>query len=157
MIVFFSCVICQSEFNFGERLIKLPCLHQYHTKCISEWLKMKKVKKNKKSWLSFVSIYKNTLYVFFGFWWIVLNFGGRTVLFVKRRWFKRLRSEERRKLLHGKDTRLVYINNIDIDIFIYRHVCVWVVYIWGVILIFDGSFSCEYISMSYFELWFIYV
>ncbi|CAI9302402.1 unnamed protein product [Lactuca saligna] len=37
-----NCVICQSEFNFGERLITLPCLHQYHIKCISEWLKMKK-------------------------------------------------------------------------------------------------------------------
>lgn len=37
-----NCVICQSEFNFGERLITLPCFHQYHTKCISEWLKRKK-------------------------------------------------------------------------------------------------------------------
>ncbi|KAI3508258.1 hypothetical protein L1887_23264 [Cichorium endivia] len=37
-----NCVICQSEFNFGERLITLPCSHQYHTKCISDWLKLKK-------------------------------------------------------------------------------------------------------------------
>ncbi|XP_071732203.1 E3 ubiquitin ligase BIG BROTHER-related-like [Rutidosis leptorrhynchoides] len=38
----FSCVICQTEFSFGERLITLPCLHQYHSKCISDWLKLKK-------------------------------------------------------------------------------------------------------------------
>ncbi|KAK1431672.1 hypothetical protein QVD17_08204 [Tagetes erecta] len=37
-----SCVICQMNFNYGERLITLPCLHQYHTKCISDWLKLKK-------------------------------------------------------------------------------------------------------------------
>lgn len=37
-----NCVICQSDFNFGERLITLPCLHQYHTKCITDWLKLKK-------------------------------------------------------------------------------------------------------------------
>ncbi|KAK9075310.1 hypothetical protein SSX86_003633 [Deinandra increscens subsp. villosa] len=37
-----NCVICQMDFNYGERLITLPCLHQYHTKCISNWLKLKK-------------------------------------------------------------------------------------------------------------------
>lgn len=37
-----NCVICQMDFNFGERLITLPCLHQYHSKCISDWLKLKK-------------------------------------------------------------------------------------------------------------------
>ncbi|KAI3783924.1 hypothetical protein L1987_43015 [Smallanthus sonchifolius] len=37
-----NCVICQMDFNYGERLITLPCLHQYHAKCISDWLKLKK-------------------------------------------------------------------------------------------------------------------
>ncbi|KAL8253165.1 hypothetical protein R6Q59_036858 [Mikania micrantha] len=37
-----NCVICQMDFNYGQRLITLPCLHQYHTKCISDWLKLKK-------------------------------------------------------------------------------------------------------------------
>ncbi|KAL8233024.1 hypothetical protein R6Q57_002802 [Mikania cordata] len=37
-----NCVICQMDFNYGQWLITLPCLHQYHTKCISDWLKLKK-------------------------------------------------------------------------------------------------------------------
>lgn len=37
-----NCVICQMDFNYGERLITLPCVHQYHAKCISDWLKLKK-------------------------------------------------------------------------------------------------------------------
>ncbi|KAM0070996.1 putative transcription factor C2H2 family [Helianthus debilis subsp. tardiflorus] len=37
-----NCVICQMDFSYGDRLITLPCLHQYHTKCISDWLKLKK-------------------------------------------------------------------------------------------------------------------
>ncbi|XP_023754762.1 E3 ubiquitin ligase BIG BROTHER-related [Lactuca sativa] len=37
-----SCVICQENFKFGKRVISLPCSHQYHSKCISEWLKLKK-------------------------------------------------------------------------------------------------------------------
>nr|XP_043617050.1 E3 ubiquitin ligase BIG BROTHER-related-like [Erigeron canadensis] len=37
-----SCVVCQMDFNFGDRLITLPCSHQYHTKCITDWLKLRK-------------------------------------------------------------------------------------------------------------------
>ncbi|PWA88536.1 zinc finger, RING/FYVE/PHD-type [Artemisia annua] len=37
-----NCVICQMDFNYGERLITLPCVHRYHAKCISDWLKLKK-------------------------------------------------------------------------------------------------------------------
>uniref|UniRef100_A0A8C2K637 RING-type domain-containing protein n=1 Tax=Cyprinus carpio TaxID=7962 RepID=A0A8C2K637_CYPCA len=31
--------ICFSEYKAGERLRILPCLHDYHVKCIDRWLK----------------------------------------------------------------------------------------------------------------------
>ncbi|XP_059401756.1 E3 ubiquitin-protein ligase RNF6-like [Carassius carassius] len=34
-----DCQICFSEYNPGERLRILPCLHDYHVKCIDRWLK----------------------------------------------------------------------------------------------------------------------
>nr|GEV86268.1 E3 ubiquitin ligase BIG BROTHER-related-like [Tanacetum cinerariifolium] len=37
-----NCVICQETFKFGKRMITLPCSHQYHSKCIIKWLKLKK-------------------------------------------------------------------------------------------------------------------
>ncbi|MFS7989172.1 putative transcription factor C2H2 family [Helianthus anomalus] len=37
-----TCVICQENFKFGKRIITLPCVHQYHRKCIVKWLKNKK-------------------------------------------------------------------------------------------------------------------
>lgn len=37
-----NCVICQENFKFLKRVIMLPCSHQYHSKCITEWLKHKK-------------------------------------------------------------------------------------------------------------------
>nr|XP_043632846.1 E3 ubiquitin ligase BIG BROTHER-related-like [Erigeron canadensis] len=37
-----NCVICQESFKFGKRVIKLPCSHLYHSKCIIQWLKLKK-------------------------------------------------------------------------------------------------------------------
>ncbi|KAI3757588.1 hypothetical protein L6452_05129 [Arctium lappa] len=37
-----KCVICQMDYNSGDRLITLPCSHQYHTPCITEWLMLKK-------------------------------------------------------------------------------------------------------------------
>lgn len=37
-----NCVICQECFKFGKRMITLPCSHQYHSKCIIKWLKLKK-------------------------------------------------------------------------------------------------------------------
>lgn len=37
-----KCVICQMNYIAGEELIKLPCSHRYHTKCITEWLMLKK-------------------------------------------------------------------------------------------------------------------
>ncbi|KAI3519507.1 hypothetical protein L1887_08682 [Cichorium endivia] len=37
-----NCVICQENFKFLKRVIMLPCSHQYHSKCIIEWLKHKK-------------------------------------------------------------------------------------------------------------------
>lgn len=43
IVCVFSCVICLMDFNSGDRLITLPCSHQYHSKCVSEWLKSRKV------------------------------------------------------------------------------------------------------------------
>lgn len=37
-----ECVICCMTYNSGERLIILPCAHQYHSKCIKTWLNLKK-------------------------------------------------------------------------------------------------------------------
>ncbi|XP_016116468.1 E3 ubiquitin-protein ligase RNF6-like [Sinocyclocheilus grahami] len=34
-----DCQICFSEYKVGERLRILPCLHDYHVKCIDRWLK----------------------------------------------------------------------------------------------------------------------
>ncbi|XP_056307793.1 uncharacterized protein si:ch211-59o9.10 [Danio aesculapii] len=34
-----DCQICFSEYKAGERLRMLPCLHDYHVKCIDRWLK----------------------------------------------------------------------------------------------------------------------
>mmetsp|Transcript_4279 Transcript_4279/g.4815 ORF Transcript_4279/g.4815 Transcript_4279/m.4815 type:complete len:124 (+) Transcript_4279:2-373(+) len=36
------CTICQSEFQCGETLVTLPCLHHYHEGCILPWLKVSK-------------------------------------------------------------------------------------------------------------------
>lgn len=34
-----DCQICFSDYKKGERLRMLPCLHDYHVKCIDRWLK----------------------------------------------------------------------------------------------------------------------
>lgn len=39
-----NCIICQEEMKPGEKVSTLPCSHQYHTKCINQWLKTKKVR-----------------------------------------------------------------------------------------------------------------
>jgi len=33
-----NCVICLSEFQIGERIAALPCLHVFHYDCIKNWL-----------------------------------------------------------------------------------------------------------------------
>ncbi|XP_050314271.1 RING finger protein 11 [Anthonomus grandis grandis] len=33
-----ECVICMGEFMIGDALRYLPCMHNYHMKCIDEWL-----------------------------------------------------------------------------------------------------------------------
>ena len=33
-----SCVICLEEFNNVDNVSSLPCGHQFHTKCITEWM-----------------------------------------------------------------------------------------------------------------------
>ncbi|XP_076953066.1 E3 ubiquitin-protein ligase BIG BROTHER-like [Bidens hawaiensis] len=36
------CAICQESFKIGEQIIRLPCVHLYHKKCIIKWLNLKK-------------------------------------------------------------------------------------------------------------------
>ncbi|KAH8338721.1 hypothetical protein KR074_007269 [Drosophila pseudoananassae] len=33
-----ECVICMAEFNVGEAVRYLPCMHIYHVNCIDDWL-----------------------------------------------------------------------------------------------------------------------
>ncbi|XP_043725487.1 E3 ubiquitin-protein ligase BIG BROTHER-like isoform X2 [Telopea speciosissima] len=37
-----ECVICYMEYKNRDKLIILPCQHQYHSKCITRWLKQNK-------------------------------------------------------------------------------------------------------------------
>ncbi|CAA3001681.1 E3 ubiquitin ligase BIG BROTHER-like [Olea europaea subsp. europaea] len=37
-----ECVICCAEYKNGAKLITLPCAHQYHSVCITHWLKLNK-------------------------------------------------------------------------------------------------------------------
>ena len=37
-----KCIICQYEFEKGEKIVVLPCKHCFHTDCIQEWLKNQK-------------------------------------------------------------------------------------------------------------------
>lgn len=37
-----ECVICCMVYTSGERLINLPCAHQYHSACIKRWLSVNK-------------------------------------------------------------------------------------------------------------------
>ena len=35
-----TCVVCMSEYCFKEKIRKLPCTHDFHSKCIDKWLKV---------------------------------------------------------------------------------------------------------------------
>lgn len=37
-----ECVICYMPYKNGHQLITLPCMHMYHSKCITRWLKQSK-------------------------------------------------------------------------------------------------------------------
>ena len=37
-----KCIICQYEFEKGEKIVVLPCKHCFHSDCIEEWLKNQK-------------------------------------------------------------------------------------------------------------------
>ncbi|XWS35505.1 hypothetical protein CRYUN_Cryun20dG0003000 [Craigia yunnanensis] len=37
------CVICQMRYKRGERQMKLPCKHIYHSECITKWLSINKM------------------------------------------------------------------------------------------------------------------
>lgn len=38
-----QCAVCRMEFEPEEEVVMLPCKHQYHGECISQWLKDRKV------------------------------------------------------------------------------------------------------------------
>ncbi|KAJ8528103.1 hypothetical protein K7X08_015554 [Anisodus acutangulus] len=38
-----KCVVCQLEYEEGEKLVALPCDHPYHSDCIKKWLQIKKI------------------------------------------------------------------------------------------------------------------
>ena len=35
-----ECNVCCSEYKDGEKLRRLPCLHEYHMACIDKWIKV---------------------------------------------------------------------------------------------------------------------
>lgn len=37
---FTQCSVCQEDYNQGEKCLGLPCEHDYHKDCITEWLKL---------------------------------------------------------------------------------------------------------------------
>ena len=43
MIKYTICNICLSEFNKNDKVKILNCGHIYHTSCIKEWFKRKKI------------------------------------------------------------------------------------------------------------------
>ena len=36
-----NCIICLEQYEIGQRLIILPCDHEYHEQCIKTWLNEK--------------------------------------------------------------------------------------------------------------------
>ncbi|CAN4096611.1 unnamed protein product [Withania somnifera] len=38
-----KCVVCQLEYEEGEKLVALPCDHPYHSDCIKKWLQINKI------------------------------------------------------------------------------------------------------------------
>ncbi|KAK4344440.1 hypothetical protein RND71_037534 [Anisodus tanguticus] len=38
-----KCVVCQLDYEEGEKLVALPCDHPYHSDCIKKWLQIKKI------------------------------------------------------------------------------------------------------------------
>lgn len=39
----FKCLVCQCEYDDGEKLARLPCGHCFHAECVSRWLTQKDV------------------------------------------------------------------------------------------------------------------
>ena len=36
-----NCIICLNDFDVGDKVTSLPCLHMFHTDCIKSWLQSK--------------------------------------------------------------------------------------------------------------------
>lgn len=75
------CVVCLVDFEEKQLVRVLPCLHEYHTRCIDKWLKVRAVLISKDYKLRSIS----------RFWARVLNFMQVTfvvILFI--RWIERL-------------------------------------------------------------------
>ena len=37
-----KCMICQMDYEVGDQLRTLPCIHKYHAQCIDQWLRHKR-------------------------------------------------------------------------------------------------------------------
>lgn len=37
-----TCVVCMCDFELRQPLRVLPCSHEFHTKCVDKWLKVRK-------------------------------------------------------------------------------------------------------------------
>jgi len=35
-----ACAVCQEDFNPGEKVLRLPCKHDYHKECVTKWLSL---------------------------------------------------------------------------------------------------------------------
>ncbi|KAK6945716.1 Zinc finger, RING-type [Dillenia turbinata] len=44
-----QCVICYSKYRNGDKLTSLLCAHQYHSECVTKWLKLNKIQPDCKS------------------------------------------------------------------------------------------------------------
>jgi E3 ubiquitin-protein ligase BIG BROTHER-like protein len=38
-----QCVVCRLEYEKGDKMLRLPCKHHYHSECIQQWLQHNKV------------------------------------------------------------------------------------------------------------------
>lgn len=38
-----QCVVCRLEYEEGDKMLRLPCKHHYHSECIQQWLERNKV------------------------------------------------------------------------------------------------------------------
>lgn len=42
-----TCVVCMCDFELRQSLRVLPCSHEFHSKCVDKWLKVRKKERKK--------------------------------------------------------------------------------------------------------------